>query len=90
MESEKHKKMIDLLDHHHNWPDTFVFKFIFKTDTKIEESLRNLFSNNSEVLTKSSKKKNYSSMTVKHVASSSVEVMDIYDQASKIEGVMSL
>jgi len=82
--------MMELLDHHHNWPDTFLFKFIFKSDPVIEKGLRDLFSSNSDFIIKSSKKKNYSSMTVNHLASSSKEVMDIYGKAAKIEGVIAL
>lgn len=90
MDSEKQNKMIDLLNDHHKWPDTFIFKFIYKSDPSTEKSLKDLFSDNSEFILKGSKKKNYSSMSVHHIASSGSEVMEIYKKASEIEGVISL
>jgi len=90
MDSEKQNKMIDLLDDHHTWPDTFVFKFIYKSDPATDKRLKGLFPDDSECTVKSSKKKNYSSMSVSHRASSGSEVMEIYKEASKIEGVISL
>ncbi len=90
MESGKNKKMIELLDLEHSWPDNFLFKFIYLADPITESKLKGLFSNKPEISIKSSKKKNYNSMTVIHVASSSTEVMEIYANAAKIDGVISL
>jgi putative lipoic acid-binding regulatory protein len=83
-------KLKDLLDHHHKWPDTFLFKFIFKTDPLIEKDLSSLFSESSEFVIKNSKKENYKSMTVKHLVSDAQEILEIYKKAGEIEGVLSL
>ena len=86
----REKELKDLLDHHYDWPDTFMFKFIYKSNQETEDRLKEIFSENSEFTIKSSTKQNFNSMSVKHLASSAKEVMDIYNKASEIEGVISL
>lgn len=90
MNSDKEKQLKELLDNHHDWPDTFMFKFIYKSDQNTESILRALFPKNAEFTIKSSTKNNFNSMTVNHLANDSEEVFSIYRAAAKIEGVISL
>ena len=86
----REEELKELLNKHHDWPATYNFKFIYKADESTESSLKELFPIQSEITIKTSKKKNFNSMNVHHLASNSKEVLDIYDKASKIEGVISL
>lgn len=90
MELNRENQLRELLDNQHDWPEIFSFKFIYKANIETEEKLKGLFKENSEIIIKSSKKENYISMTVKHLSSSADEIMNIYAEASKIGGVISL
>lgn len=90
MELNRENQLRELLDHHHDWPDIFSFKFIYKANAETEIKLKSLFNEKSDIIIKTSKKENFISMTVNHMSSSADEVMSIYVKASKIEGVMSL
>ncbi len=90
MEVNKRNQLRELLDHHHKWPDAFTFKFIYKCDPETELKLKKLFNTQSKITIKSSSKNNFNSMSVVHISSNADEIMDIYQQASEIEGVMSL
>lgn len=75
------------LDQHHSWPSLYIFKFIVPTE-KAEE-LKNLFPmhNSTE---KASTKGNYVSVTMQIMAPSSDSVIEIYQQAATIEGLIAL
>ena len=90
MESDKKNQLRELLDQHHQWPDNFTFKFIYKNNSQTEFELKNLFNSNSKITIKSSSKDKYNSMSVIHICSNADEIMNIYLKASEIEGVMSL
>lgn len=90
MDLNKEKQLKELLDKHHNWPDTFLFKFIYKSDPETEKKLKALFPENAEFTIKSSTKNNFNSMSVKHIAKDTKDVFSIYKGAAKIEGVISL
>jgi hypothetical protein len=64
-----------------------MFKFIAPKD-KIDK-LKTLFPKN-EFIERESKEGNYLSLTCKILVNSSEEVIRVYRQASKIEGVISL
>ena len=90
MDANKVKQLRELLNEHHEWPDIFVFKFIYQSDSGSEEKLKGFFPEDSEFIIKSSTKNKFSSMTVKHLCKDSEEVFDIYKKAATIEGVISL
>ena len=75
------------LDQHHTWPALYIFKFIVPKD-KLDE-LKNLFPlhNTSE---KVSAKGTYVSVTMEIILPSSDSVIEIYQQAAKIEGLIAL
>ena len=90
MDLNKVKQLRELLNEHHNWPDVFIFKFIYQSDSDAEVRLKSFFPDKAEFTVKSSTKNKFSSMTVKHVCKDSEEVFDIYQKASTIDGVISL
>lgn len=77
----------DKLDSQHIWPSLYMFKFIVPKGK--EGEIYSLFPRN-ETSTKPSKAGNYISITAKIMMPSSDEVIKIYQQAHKVEGVIAL
>lgn len=75
------------LDQHYTWPSLYVFKFIVPAGK--EGEVKQLFPLHT-TLEKSSKQGNYKSVTVEMMMPSGDAVLDIYIQASKIEGIVAL
>lgn len=75
------------LDNNYSFPTLYVFKFIVKPE-QVKE-IEKLFPKN-EVKLKPSSGGKYVSTTVKIMASSSDEIIEQYQAASKIEGIISL
>lgn len=90
MAENKESELRELLDKQHNWPEAFLFKFIYKSNAETEASLKSFFDDKAEITIKQSKKENYNSMSVKYIAKSADDVLNIYNKVSKIEGVISL
>ncbi len=82
LESFKNK-----LDKVHEWPSLYMFKFIVPSGK--EQEVFALFPNN-ELTTKTSSHGNYVSVTAKVMMRSSEHVMEKYQEAHKIEGVLAL
>jgi putative lipoic acid-binding regulatory protein len=86
-------KTIDLesfkqkLDGAHKWPSLYMFKFIVPSGK--ENEVFALFPKN-KLTTKESSKGNYVSVTAKVMMNSSDAVMEKYQEANKIEGVLAL
>jgi uncharacterized protein len=74
------------LDQHHSWPSLYVFKFIVPTGKEGEVKL--LFPRNT-VTEKLSEHGKYTSVTAQVMMQSSEAVINIYIQASKIEGIVA-
>jgi len=75
------------LDTHYAWPALYTFKFIVPTGK--EEEVKRLFPNHttSEKLSKNGK---YTSITINMMMPSSDAVIDVYQAASAIEGLLAL
>jgi hypothetical protein len=67
-----------------------MFKFIIKADNRTMALVEAIFDNDADIIQKQSSKGNYISITVKQVVMSIDEIITIYKQAAKIDGVMSL
>ncbi len=76
-----------LLDEQMSWPEHYTFKFVVKTERKTE--LLDLLSDHS-VNEKESKNGTYTSVTSRKLVASSDDVVAVYQEVSKIEGIMSL
>ena len=80
-------KFQTLLDEQVNWPDTYQFKFVTKTDSK-DQVLGHLSGHRiSEKLSKNGK---YTSITSSKLLNSSDEVVAIYKDVSAVPGVITL
>jgi uncharacterized protein len=75
------------LESHYAWPALYTFKFIVPTGK--EEEVKNLFPNHttSEKLSKNGK---YTSITINMMMPSSNAVIEVYQAASVIEGLLAL
>lgn len=79
------------LDANHNWPEVYMFKFIVKGSSQKIAKIEAMFeTDTSSIQLKNSSRGTYVSVTVKEVMSSAQEVVEIYREVRKIEGVMAL
>ncbi len=78
------------LDKVHAWPSVYMFKFIFEPEDERLRSVVELFPAESEILRKYSAGGKYVSITVKEVMMSAEDVVERYDRASGISGVIVL
>lgn len=78
------------LDKVHAWPSVYMFKFIFEPEEDRLRSVVELFPAESEILRKYSTGGKYVSITVKEVMMSAEDVVERYDRASGIPGVIVL
>ncbi len=75
------------LDKHYAWPSVYIFKFIVPTGK--EQEVKNLFPRH-ETTDKLSKQGNYTSITVQMMMPSGDAVIEVYEKASTIEGIVAL
>jgi len=87
MDEQAIKSFKEKLDDQHQWPGIYVFKFIVPVN-KVP-AVKALFPNE-EVIAKASSKGNYTSLTIRSQMKSSDQVVILYIEAKKIEGIISL
>lgn len=75
------------LDQHYAWPSLYIYKFIVPKGK--EEEVKKLFPLHAAT-EKQSKQGNYTSITIQAMMHSSDAVIDMYVQASQIEGIVAL
>ena len=75
------------LDNEHHWPTTYMFKFVVPANKAVE--VKTTFAKET-FETKESKGGNYISFTLKKMIYSSDEVVEIYQEARKIQGLIAL
>ena len=74
-----------------SFPNIYLFKFIVRSDVKKIAQIEALFnSDNAQIRLTESSKGNFVSINVKEIMLSSDEIINIYIQSSKIEGVIAL
>jgi uncharacterized protein len=87
MDAEQLKSFKEKLDQQHAWPVLFTFKFIVPQN-KAQE-VRQLFPKH-EAQEKASGKGNYISFTYQMMMPSSDAVIEVYQKAAVVEGILSL
>lgn len=75
------------LENHYAWPSLYMFKFIVPDSQR--EEVKKLFPHHT-IQEKTSKKGNYTSISVEMMMPSSQAVIDVYIRASSIEGLIAL
>jgi len=79
------------LEVHHQWPGVYMFKFIVPADNEKLAQLQALFNTTTaEVTTRPSSKGNFIALTAKEVMMNADLVMEKYEQAAEIDGVIAL
>ena len=80
-------KFKELLDEQNDWPEFYTFKFVIKTELKA--NLLTVLSDQ-KVTEKLSKNGKYTSITSRLYANNADEIMNVYAEVKKIDGVLSL
>lgn len=78
------------LENNFTWPSVYFFKFIIPADNKKLAKVQSLFGAEAHVIIKPSNKGNYLSVSAKELMLSVDEVIERYEKASKIKGLMAL
>jgi hypothetical protein len=73
-----------------DFPNVYYFKFIVPNKEVLITSVKNLFQRESDVKLKASSSGKFISVSHKQAMLSADEIINIYKQASKIEGIISL
>ncbi len=84
--SELKKKLDEIGD----WPRVYFFKFIVPSSNEKLARVEALFGAEAQVSIKQSTKGNYVSVSAKELMLSADRVIERYEKASKIEGLMAL
>lgn len=87
-----YKNLRKLLDDTSSWPSEYVYKFIYKSNSKNIEILKNIFrDSNADFKIKKSKNDKYTSVSIKLMAANPDLIIDNYKKVTeKIENVILL
>ena len=72
------------------WPSTYMFKFIMPNDNESISKLLNIFGTANKQQLHNSRKGNYVSITIEELMMSAEDVIDKYEKAAQLKGVISL
>jgi putative lipoic acid-binding regulatory protein len=87
MDDGRIKDFAEKLDKFYAWPALYTFKFIVKTGR--EQELRDLFPLHTDT-SRASKNGNYTSITFQMMMPSAQAVIEVYQKAAVIEGIIAL
>lgn len=90
LNAETKQRLMERLDQVHQWPSLYMFKFIFEPTQDRLDRIAALFPPESEMLRRYSTGGKYLSLTVKEVMLSAGEVVERYDKATEVDGVIVL
>ena len=91
MDNSDLDKLKAALDHVHDWPSVYPFKFIVPSDNQKIAQVEALFnSETAEITLRQSKNGKYTSVSVKEIMTNAEEVLRCYDNARKIDGLIAL
>lgn len=72
------------------WPDVYLFKFIVPNDSEKLARITALFNDSSDVVIHPSRNGNYISVSAKELMLDVDSIIQKYEQAAQIKGVISL
>lgn len=90
MKKDFYINLKEKLNKQHTWPSLYMFKFIIPSDNKKLAQVEALFGAEAQVTTRQSSSNKFISITAKEIMISSDRVIAVYQQAEKIEGIISL
>ncbi len=84
-------KLRSMLEEEKDWPLDYLFKFILKSGRKEDQlKIRAFFPNNVSISFRESSKGNYLAVSITAKMNSPDEIIEVYEKASRIEGLMTL
>jgi len=72
------------------FPTDYLYKFIVPTDGNQSQEVKNIFNKGAVISTKKSRNGKYTSVSINIKVKDADEVIAYYQQAEKIEGIISL
>ncbi len=90
MEKKDFSSLRKKLEENKDWPSVYFFKFIVPSDNKKLAIVEALFGPEAQVNLKQSSKGTYVSVSAKELMMSVDRVIERYEKASEIEGLMAL
>lgn len=90
LNADTKQRLKDRLEQVHRWPSLYMYKMIFEPEKERLEQVLALFPPGSEMLRKYSAGGKYLSLTVKEVMLTADEVVERYERAAAITGVIML
>ena len=78
------------LEANHEWPRVYFFKFIVPSDNKKLARVEALFGVEAQVSLKQSSKGNFVSVSAKELMLNADGIIERYEKAAEIEGLMAL
>lgn len=72
------------------WPSTYLFKFILPNDNESISKLLNIFGTENKQQMQNSRNGKYVSITIEELMMSADDVIEKYEKAALLKGVMSL
>jgi len=90
LDTQNFEKLREQLSTNFIWPSVYMFKFIAPADNRIFALLHDLFPQQADFTNRHSAGGKYVSITVKEMMLSADEVIERYQKASAIEGVIVL
>jgi putative lipoic acid-binding regulatory protein len=82
----KLKNQLQMLE----WPNVYLFKFIVPNESELVAQTMALFDDTSEIVVHPSKNNKYASISVKELMLNVDSIIEKYNKASKIKGIISL
>ncbi len=85
-----YKKLKSELEATTKFPADYLYKFIVPTDENQVQEVKDLFDKKAKIDTRMSKTGKFESVSIRLIVASSDEVIDYYQKAEKIKGIISL
>jgi len=83
---DKLKEQLELEE----WPNLYLFKFIMPSENEKIAKITKLFNEDSDMTIRPSRNGNFTSISVKEVMINSESVIEVYEKASLVKGVIIL
>ncbi|MEY2765086.1 MAG: hypothetical protein RLZZ205_1510 [Bacteroidota bacterium] len=90
MDEEKKNLLRERLNAIHHWPSTYMYKFIFETNPDKVISLKMIFGESAQFITRESSGGKYTSLTIKEIMMDADSIFSRYEAVGKLEGIISL
>ena len=87
---DPYKRLEEILKEDKSWPKPYMYKFIVPNSDNKVNAVKELMPEPNKVVMRSSKDLKYIAITMKTIVKSADEVLKLYKEIDKIEGVIKL